>query len=157
MDGNDDPDQIDMEDDFDDFDDLEILDEESANPVLEKIQETMDTFLASASVDAVYGEPVTQQDTLIIPAAEVVAVMGFGIGSGEGGDQEDSGSGSGGGGGGRVFARPVAVIIAAPEGVRVEPVVDITKIAMAGLTALAFLFGLRARWRSMRRALEDVE
>ncbi len=154
MDDNDDLDQIDMDDDFEDY---EMLDEESSHPAIEMIQETLDTFLSSASVDAVYGEPVMQNDTLIIPAAEVVSVMGFGVGGGEGGSQGDNGTAGGGGGGGRVFARPVAVVIAAPDGVRVEPVVDVTKIAMAGLTALAFLFGMRARWRSMRRALEDVE
>jgi uncharacterized spore protein YtfJ len=58
------------------------------------------------------------------------------------------GEGFGGGGGGRVFSRPVAVIIAAPEGVRVEPVVDVTKIGLAALTAAGFMFGM---WMRMTR------
>jgi len=60
---------------------------------------------------------------------------------------EGGGAGGGGGGGGRVFARPVAVIISGPEGVRVEPVVDATKIALAFFTALGFMVGMAARMR----------
>src|SRR3989304_3171795 len=55
--------------------------------------------------------------------------------SGPGVEIEGSGVGGGGGGGGRVFARPVAVIISGPDGVKVEPVVDATKIALAFFTA----------------------
>jgi hypothetical protein len=47
----------------------------------------------------------------------------------------------------------VAVVIASPEGVRVEPVFDITKIALAGLTALGFMVGMMFRMSSRRRAL----
>ena len=60
---------------------------------------------------------------------------------------EAGGGGGGGGGGGRVFARPVAVIISGPEGVSVEPVVDVTKIALAFFTALGFMVGMAARMR----------
>jgi hypothetical protein len=45
----------------------------------------------------------------------------------------------GGGGGGRTLARPVAIIIMDAEGVRVEPVVDPTKIALAALTTAGFM------------------
>ncbi len=58
-----------------------------------------------------------------------------------------SGGGGGGGGGGYVFARPVAVIVSGPDGVRVEPVVDSTKIALAFFTALGFMVGMAARMR----------
>ena len=62
---------------------------------------------------------------------------------------EGSGGGGGGGGGGRVFARPVAVIISGQDGVRVEPVMDVTKIALAFFTTLGFMIGMVSR---MRRA-----
>lgn len=115
------------------------------------VQETMDKFLGAANVNAVYGEPVQKNDNLIIPTAEVVSLAGFGVGSGyafseeqEGGEKNVSGGG-GGGGGGRVLSRPVAVIIASPDGVRVEPVVDPTKIALAFFTTLGFMVGMIAR------------
>jgi uncharacterized spore protein YtfJ len=78
------------------------------------------------------------------------------MGSGSGGDEDGGGEGTGGGGGGRSFARPVAVIIASPDGVRVEPVVDVTKIALAAFTAGAFMVGMFLRMFSPRKALKDL-
>ena len=121
---------------------------------LELAKDTMVKFLAAASVNAVYGEPIQSGDTLIIPTAEVLSGMGFGVGTGVGNnvaqDQEgkpaqNSGGGGGGGGGGRVLSRPVAVVIASPEGVRIEPVVDVTKVALAALTAGGFILGMLLR------------
>jgi uncharacterized spore protein YtfJ len=65
-------------------------------------------------------------------------------------DAEDSqpqtpGMGSGGGGGGYTFSRPVALVIASADGVRVEPVLDVTKIALAALTTAGFMLGMMAR------------
>ena len=129
------------------------------DPSMEIIQETLDTFLSAAHVDAVYGEPFEKDDTVIIPAAEVIAGLGFGLGSGFGSseDEKQTGSGSGGGGGGRVFSRPVAVVVASPEGVRIEPVVDLTKIALAGLTAGAFMLGMLLRIKRPKEALEAIQ
>lgn len=127
-------------------------------------QNTLDAFMDAATVDAVYGEPIENGDTLIIPSAEILAVMGFGIGIGSGygsdGDEPSKnlggGSGGGGGGGGRVLARPVAVIISSPEGVRVEPVVDITKIALAGLTAFGFMVAMAGTFKNPKRAFKAM-
>ena len=123
---------------------------------LNVIQDTMEDLLTAADVNSVYQEPIVHGDTLIIPAAEVVAAMGLGVGSGEGlGEDGSGGSGSGGGGGGVALPRPVAVIIASPEGVRVEPVIDLTKIALAGLTTAAFMFGMLGRLRKAKRVYRD--
>jgi uncharacterized spore protein YtfJ len=117
--------------------------------------DVMARLLEAADVSKVYSEPIAHGDTLLIPAAEVLAVAGFGIGAGSGfgpdpdsGGRQRSGGGGGGGGGGRTLARSVAVIVSTPEGVRVEPIVDLTKIALAGLTALGFVW---AAWRGMSR------
>lgn len=135
----------------------------------EAIQEIMDNFVATASVEAVYGKPIKSGDVTIIPTAEVLCGMGFGMGMGYGigsqgggdsseageitseGEQESEaaevggGAGSGGGGGGYTFSRPVALIISTPEGVRVEPVLDRTKILLAALTTAGFMVGMMAR------------
>ena len=126
-------------------------------------QDTVDEFLAAADVSVVYGEPIQHDDTLIIPTAEILCGLGFGVGSGSGSntDQEaekpSRGSGSGGGGGGRILSRPVAVVVASPEGVRVEPVIDLTKIALAGLTTLGFMVGMMFRMNSRKRAFPEIE
>jgi len=143
-----------------------MTDEMNPNPPveagLEVFQDTVEEFLAAADVRVVYGEPIQHDDTIIIPTAEVLCAMGFGIGSGSGTnadenpDKPSQGSGSGGGGGGRILSRPVAVVVASPEGVRIEPVVDITKIALAGLTAFGFMVGMMFRMSSRRHALPEI-
>ena len=122
---------------------------------LDDINSTMESFLETASVDRVYGAPIEVGTTKIIPAAENLVIMGFGAGAGYGtadfesteeksppGEGTGEGGGGGGGGGGRTLSRPVAIVIATPEGVRVEPVADRTKVIMAAITAAGFVAGM---------------
>ncbi|MEM7113825.1 MAG: spore germination protein GerW family protein [Chloroflexota bacterium] len=90
---------------------------------------------------AVYSEPVSSGDYTVITASEVAVGLGAGFGGGGGvsekeNGQNDAGHGGGGGGGGSALSRPVAAIIIGPDGVRVEPIVDPTKIAITLFTAL---------------------
>ncbi len=119
------------------------------------VHTTLEKFLSAASSEAVYHEPIKHGNTLMIPAAEVVSALGFGVGGGESSEKEtDSG---GGGGGGSVFSRPVAVIISSPEGVRIEPVFDLTKIALAGMTTGVLMFGMIGRLWSLSKKIRDVQ
>jgi hypothetical protein len=46
----------------------------------------------------------------------------------------------------------VAIIAIGPDGVTIQPVLDVTKVALAGLTAWATMLGLlRAKRRAGRR------
>ena len=130
------------------------------NMGLDTIQATMDKFLSAADVQAVYGPPVTHGENIVITAAEVLSIAGFGLGSGSGspgGDHpEQTGSGSGGGGGGRVLARPVAAIVMSPTGVRIEPIVDVTKIVLAVFTTLGFMVAMLNQMRSKKPPKLDV-
>ena len=113
---------------------------------LDMVEETMAKFLQTADVGAAYGMPVQVGDTTIIPTAEVVSVMGIGVGEGGGNGPENmGGAGAGGGGGGKSFSRPVAVIVAGPHGVEVKTVLDVTKIALAALTAWGFMGAMAMR------------
>jgi uncharacterized spore protein YtfJ len=119
---------------------------------VDTIQNTMDKFLATANVTAVYAKPVRQGDTTIITCSEVFAGLAFGVGEGSGkGNDGERGSGAGGGWGGRTFARPVAAIVASPEGVTIKPIIDTTKIGLAALTTLGFMFAMMGRMGRMRR------
>ena len=120
---------------------------EDPGKALDVAQETMETFIESADVSTVYGEPIVHEDTMIIPSAEVLAFAGFGAGYGAGGPEDSGGEGGGAGGGGHTFSRPVAVVIADKNGVRVEPVVDPTKIAMTFFTTLGFMVATIARMK----------
>ena len=122
-------------------------------PPLDRVSGIMERLLATADVSKVYSEPILHGDVMILPAAEVLAIAGFGMGSGGGvalqqEGQKSRGSGGGGGGGGKTLARPVAVIVATPDGVEVRPVIDFTKIALAALTAAGFVM---AAWKGMKR------
>jgi len=64
---------------------LEINDPAQA---IDMVQETIETFLETADVNKVYADAVEHQGTLIIPAAEDVAGMGFGAGYGSGGQMD---------------------------------------------------------------------
>jgi len=137
----------------------------SVDQYQEQGQAWMEKLLAAARPGAVFGEPVTAGSYTIITASEIGAGGGFGFGVGGGmspaatsGEtpaekQEDSrgGGGSGIGGGGGSSGRQVATIIIGPEGVQVEPVVDVTKIALAVFTTAGAMLLMLGRMNSMSR------
>ena len=135
----------------------------SVDQYQEQGQAWMEKLLAAARPGAVFGEPVTAGSYTIITASEIGAGGGFGFGVGggvspaatssetPGEKQEDSGGGSGIGGGGGSAGRPVAAIIIGPEGVRVEPVVDVTKIALAVFTTAGAMLLMLGRMNSTSR------
>jgi uncharacterized spore protein YtfJ len=92
--------------------------------------------------------------SVVIPAAEVLAAMGFGFGAGGPlrNGQPSDGGGGGGGAGGYVYSRPVAAVVLMPDGVGLQGIVDITKIALAVFTALGFVVTMVARMRRPPRA-----
>jgi uncharacterized spore protein YtfJ len=131
----------------------------------EQVPKTLETIFAAAQPGAVFGQPVDAGSYTIITASEVTSGGGFGVGMGRGpapkpdakqsppaeaappaGRRSIGGSGFGGGGGS--MGRPVAIIVIGPGGVTVRPVVDLTKVALAALTASAAMLGMR---RTMRR------
>jgi uncharacterized spore protein YtfJ len=130
---------------------------ERSAQAIDAVQSTLERFLDTADVKHVYGEPIRHGDTVVIPTAEVLTGLGFGTGSGFGTGQEGEGGGGGGGGGGRTFSRPVAVVVVSPEGVRVQEVVDPTKIALAAITAGGFMVGMLMRLISPKRAMKELK
>ena len=125
---------------------------ESESKMIDMMDDTFGSFIRVASVKNVYGEPVKSGDTVMIPTAEVMGGIGIGTGfgtrPGDGGGRDEGG---GGGGGGRVASRPVATVVASPEGVRVEPVIDKTRITLTGmLTGGLIAFMLLRLLRAMR-------
>ncbi len=130
---------------------------------LEMAEDVIGKLLGTSGAAVVYGRPIKQGDVILIPAAEVIAGVGFGsvFGSRQTSEDDDRskplGSGEGAGGAGRTFSRPVAVVIISPEGVRIEPVRDRTKVLLAAITAGGFMAATLLRMISPRRALRELQ
>lgn len=127
---------------------------ESETTPTERAAAVLEKLFAAADVSRAFGPPMTHGDATILPAAEVIAVAGFGLGSGGGigldrQGQRRRGGGGGGGGGGYAFSRRVAVVVASSDGVGARPVIDVTRIALAALTAAGFVL---ASWRRGSKA-----
>jgi uncharacterized spore protein YtfJ len=112
---------------------------DEARPNLEPIEKMVDAL----GVGAVFGEPIREGDVTVIPVAEVRFTFGYGYGSGrgrgeetEGGPRTEEGSGGGSGAGGRATAKGY-VRISANE-VTFEPVLDVTRLALAGIAFAAW-------------------
>jgi uncharacterized spore protein YtfJ len=112
---------------------------DQARPDLEPIEKMVDAL----GVGAVFGEPIREGDVTVIPVAEVRFTFGYGYGSGrgrgeetEGGPRTEEGSGGGSGAGGRATAKGY-VRISANE-VTFEPVLDVTRLALAGIAFAAW-------------------
>lgn len=116
------------------------------------VEDSISKLVDAADVGKVYGRPIKQGDVSVVPASENLTIMGLGLygGTGENPGEEGSvGAGVGGGAGGRTLARPVAIIVVTPEGAYVEPVMDPTKILLAAITGVGFMFGMM--YRMLRR------
>jgi len=129
--------------------------EEQTNPVFqttienqEQSNELTARLLEVAEPGVVFSEPVQSGAYTVITASEVAVGLGSGFGFGSGSYEPREGEtisveietvdggGGGGGGGGYSSGRPVAVISIGPDGVRVEPVLDRTKLGIALITAV---------------------
>ncbi|MFN0070186.1 MAG: hypothetical protein ACKVVP_01690 [Chloroflexota bacterium] len=124
--------------------------------------ELVQGIYATASPKAVFSEPVAHGEYMVITASEVGAAGGFGFGRGFGidaagnvsglsQDASSRGGGGGGGGGGSAGGRPVAIIEIGPDGVKVKPVVDVTKFMLGAISAwvaiaVTLRHGRRFQW-----------
>ena len=89
-----------------------------------------------ASVDAVFGTPIESDGRIVIPIASATYGFGLGVGVGESStstEGEEVSSGSGGGGGGGYIVRPLAVAVIDRDGVRIDPIVNEERLALAGI------------------------
>jgi uncharacterized spore protein YtfJ len=100
------------------------------------LEQTMNRLVDSVKTEAVFGQPVQRDGITIIPCSEVS--LGLGLGGGNKPHQQEAGENMSGGGG--VSERPIAVIVVTHNGVRVQPIPNVTKIAVSFFSALGFAF-----------------
>jgi uncharacterized spore protein YtfJ len=128
------------------------------------MERTITRLTEVAGPTAVFGAPVERGDTTVIPCCRVSVGLGFGGGGGAGPARAEgaraetladtqagtapTATGEGIGGGGGSQGRPVAAIILTPDRVQIRPIVDVTRVAFAGMAtavALALLIGRTLR------------
>lgn len=122
----------------------------------ESAEKMAERIYSAAQPGVVYSEPVVAGSFTVVTASEVTAGGGFGFGQGRGPaettqEASQAPSGGGGGGGGGSMGRPVAVITIGPDGVAVRPVVDVTKIVLAAVTAWGAVAATAIRLGRRRR------
>jgi uncharacterized spore protein YtfJ len=125
----------------------------------------IEQMLAQLDVNSVFGKPVTEGDSMMIPVAQVA--VGFGYGGGYGREsnghkptQESSqeatngevSGGSGAGAGGR--ATPRGYVHMTPQEVKYEPIIDSSRITIAGILMVAWsVFWITATIRVIAKAI----
>lgn len=105
-------------------------------PTLEPIATTLDRL----RVTTVFGEPIREGHTTVVPVAEVRVI--FGYGSGEGPDTngaQPTARGGGGGLGARGVAQPRGYLHITADSVRFEPILHQGHIALATMFLAAWI------------------
>jgi uncharacterized spore protein YtfJ len=110
------------------------------------LQSLKESILSQASVNAIYGEPVSAHGKTVIPVAKVT--YGYGTGAGTGGVGDTSARGEGGCGGGGVRAIPVGVIEISDQQTRFVAISDRKKLTGAVLAGIGL--GILLGWRTRR-------
>jgi uncharacterized spore protein YtfJ len=119
---------------------------------LNRVFDTVEDLRNVTSVDAAFGKPEEIEGKVLIPVAAVSSGFGLGFSQSTSGDQEGGSAPADGGVGslGRARARPVAVIEVTAKETMVKPIVDETRIALAGLALGAWIvFCVMATVRSV--------
>jgi uncharacterized spore protein YtfJ len=133
---------------------------------VKEIQNTtpIQQMLEKLSAQTVFGQPATEGDKTVIPVAEVTFGFGYGGGYGRGNNgagqstenghstATGEGAGSGGGAGGRTTPR--GYIRITPDEVKFEPIIDETRIPLAGILMVAWsVFWVMATIRVIAKAV----
>jgi uncharacterized spore protein YtfJ len=121
---------------------------------LEGVFSTVEGLRSIASVDAAFGKPQEIEGKILIPVAVVGSGFGLGFGQGTPGEQAEDevtpAEGEGGGSLAGAGARPVAVIEVTAEDTTIRPILDETKVALAGVALGAWsVFWVMATLRSI--------
>jgi len=102
----------------------------NATDLLQKIGETLGS---TATVKAVFGEPIHTNGKTVVPVAKVAYGFGGGFGSGKDSAHADR-QGEGGGGGGGVRAFPAGALEITDSGTRFVPFLDFRWLGAAFTT-----------------------
>ena len=124
--------------------------------ILNAVTDKLEGFTRLIGNECVFGKPERMEGKTILPVAEVSWSGDAGFGVGEEQPKDDPGAGhrvgKGGGGGGKVKVRPVSLVEITPDQTRIVPILDRTKIILAGMFLMAWnIFWLAYTIRKLLR------
>ena len=103
--------------------------------ILEDLQQRFREMQGQAGVRAVFGDVIEIEGRKVIPVAAVA--YGFGYGGGQAPKVGDNGA-TGGGGGGGVRIEPLALVEVEGGKLKVQPIVNVTRLATMGMLLVAW-------------------
>ena len=106
--------------------------------MLEEALSRLSRIDEKATVRTVFGEPIQKNGRVIIPVAKVAYGFGFGGGRNAEKEQQEEESREGAGGGAGVSVRPVAILEVSEQETRIRPIVDVTRVVVAGMLLVAW-------------------
>jgi uncharacterized spore protein YtfJ len=114
-----------------------------------KLLEALRDMVDGATASRVFGEPITQDGSIVLPVAKVAGGAGGGTGSGA---REDAQEGSGTGGGVGISATALGVFVIRDGKASWQPAFDLNRVILGGqVVAAAALLVVAALIRSRRR------
>lgn len=98
---------------------------------LDDLQKRFQEMQEKASVRTVFGEAIELNGRKVIPVASLQ--YAFGVGGGSGSKKAEGEAPGGGGGGGGVRVEPIAVVEIGDGKLKVEPILNFTRLAVLGM------------------------
>ena len=113
---------------------------DSGHSTIEELIGRISQVHDKATARTVFGDPVHVNGRTIIPVARVRYGFGFGMGRNSEREREEEEASVGGGGGGGLSIRPIAVLEITEKETRVRPIIDLTRMLLAGMALIAWNF-----------------
>jgi uncharacterized spore protein YtfJ len=110
----------------------------ASEPEMRSVSEPIERMLERLTAAPVFGPPTTTGEVTVIPVSAVSFGFGFGAGGGRGPAGTEPAGGSGGGAGGAGRAEPRGYIRVAGAEIKYEPIIDQTRVAVAGILMVAW-------------------
>ncbi len=111
-----------------------------ARSTIEELISRISQVHDKATARTVFGDPVHVNGRTIIPVARIRYGFGFGMGRNSEREREEEEASVGGGAGGGLSVRPVAILEITEKETRVRPIVDVTRMLLAGMALVAWNF-----------------
>lgn len=123
---------------------------------VEGAEHLLDRLAEATKIEAVFGQPIERDGVTLITCSEQSIGLGGGFSPAKPTDSnKERGENEGMGGGAGARGRPIAVVVMTRDGVKVKPIVNVTRVifAQAVMVGIAFLLASRLL-RHNRRMLK---